>query len=67
MKDNFSTQAQGYAKYRPYYPAEMIAILLRLRKTNNSRSMLLPETGRWRLSWLSTLGRYMVLILVINN
>lgn len=25
MKDNFSTQAKGYAKYRPYYPAEMIA------------------------------------------
>ncbi|PZR20600.1 MAG: SAM-dependent methyltransferase [Flavobacterium psychrophilum] len=27
MKDNFSTQAQGYAKYRPYYPAEMIAYI----------------------------------------
>lgn len=24
MKDNFSTQAKGYSKYRPYYPAEMI-------------------------------------------
>lgn len=27
MKDNFSTQAQGYAKYRPYYPPEMIAYI----------------------------------------
>lgn len=24
MKDNFSTQAKGYSKYRPYYPVEMI-------------------------------------------
>lgn len=27
MKDNFSTQAEGYSKYRPYYPAEMIAYI----------------------------------------
>jgi ubiquinone/menaquinone biosynthesis C-methylase UbiE len=25
MKDNFSIQAKGYSKYRPYYPAEMIS------------------------------------------
>ena len=27
MKDNFSTQSEGYAKYRPQYPAELFAFI----------------------------------------
>ncbi|HMI78613.1 MAG TPA: class I SAM-dependent methyltransferase, partial [Ferruginibacter sp.] len=32
MKDNFSQQASGYAQYRPQYPEELFAYILRFVK-----------------------------------
>jgi SAM-dependent methyltransferase len=35
MKDNFSTLAGGYSKYRPYYPSEMIEYIVSFVKEKN--------------------------------
>ena len=36
MKDNFSTQANSYSKYRPYYPPAMIEYIVSFVSNNNS-------------------------------
>jgi ubiquinone/menaquinone biosynthesis C-methylase UbiE len=48
MKDNFSTQAQGYSKYRPYYPAEMIAYVASFAE--NKQSALDVATGNGQVA-----------------
>src|SRR6478672_8900004 len=35
MKDNFSVQANAYARFRPHYPEEMIAAIVSHVKTKN--------------------------------
>ncbi|MBV9987935.1 MAG: class I SAM-dependent methyltransferase, partial [Chitinophagaceae bacterium] len=36
MKDNFSSQSQNYAQFRPHYPAELFSYLLGLVKERES-------------------------------
>lgn len=36
MKDNFSTQAKSYSKYRPYYPPEMIEYIVSFAAAKNN-------------------------------
>lgn len=48
MKDNFSTQAKGYAKYRPYYPSEMIDYVASFAK--NKQSALDVATGNGQVA-----------------
>ncbi|RDI05783.1 class I SAM-dependent methyltransferase [Flavobacterium sp. AG291] len=54
MKDNFSTQAEGYAKYRPYYPQEMIAYVVSFAK--NKQFALDIATGNGQVA--VELGKY---------
>ena len=35
MKDNFSTQSEAYAKYRPQYPAELFEFIIQHVKNKN--------------------------------
>ena len=48
MKDNFSTQAKGYSKYRPYYPSEMIAYIASFAE--NKQSALDVATGNGQVA-----------------
>jgi ubiquinone/menaquinone biosynthesis C-methylase UbiE len=48
MKDNFSSQAEDYAQYRPYYPKEMIAYILSL--VNNKDAALDVATGNGQVA-----------------
>lgn len=48
MKDNFSTQAQGYSKYRPYYPSEMIDYIVSFVK--NKQYALDVATGNGQVA-----------------
>lgn len=48
MKDNFSTQASDYAKYRPYYPSEMIDYIVAF--VQNKQSALDVATGNGQVA-----------------
>jgi SAM-dependent methyltransferase len=48
MKDNFSTQAQGYAQYRPSYPKEMTDYVIALCK--NMHAALDVATGNGQVA-----------------
>ncbi|MHA3788744.1 class I SAM-dependent methyltransferase [Flavobacterium hauense] len=48
MKDNFSIQAKGYSKYRPYYPSEMIAYIASFAE--NKQSALDVATGNGQVA-----------------
>lgn len=48
MKDNFSTQASDYAKYRPYYPSEMIDYVVSF--VQNKQSALDVATGNGQVA-----------------
>lgn len=48
MKDNFSTQASDYAKYRPYYPSEMIDYVVSFAQ--NKQSALDVATGNGQVA-----------------
>jgi SAM-dependent methyltransferase len=48
MKDNFSTQAEDYAQYRPYYPKEMITYIVSL--VNNKDAALDVATGNGQVA-----------------
>ena len=46
IKDNFSTQANAYAKYRPYYPEEMIAYIVSFVKDKNEALDIATGNGQ---------------------
>jgi ubiquinone/menaquinone biosynthesis C-methylase UbiE len=50
MKDNFSVQASGYAKFRPHYPAEMIQYIIGMVAEKNTALDVATGNGQVALA-----------------